>query len=253
MLQCQYCQRSSSAVHDQVGAAAPGPDLASRKIHVRDAAGSLRSHHCDGDANRRDPASAVDAHRDDSRVEPGIHRRFGRKVALPAIGRSYAASATELQWTINAYLLPLSALLLIGGAAGDHYGRRRLLIAGTVIFTLASIGCAIAPSLTVLLIARALQGVGAAMLMPNSLAILGSAFGGEAKGRAIGTWAAAGSIASAAGPPIGGWLIDVVGWRAIFLLNVPLAAAAIAIAWLSWPRAGKASNRWTGRAPRSPR
>src|SRR6187551_2187954 len=92
-------------------------------------------------------------------------------VALPAIGRSYAASATELQWTINAYLLPLSALLLIGGAAGDHYGRRRLLIAGTVIFTLASIACAIAPSLAVLLVARALQGIGAAMLMPNSLAI----------------------------------------------------------------------------------
>jgi EmrB/QacA subfamily drug resistance transporter len=152
-------------------------------------------------------------------------------VALPAIGHSYAASASDLQWTVNAYLLPLSALLLLGGAAGDHYGRRRLLVAGTVIFTLASIACAVAPSLSVLLAARALQGIGAAMLMPNSLAILGSAFIGEAKGRAIGTWAAAGAIASAVGPPVGGWLVGAVGWQAIFWLNVPVAAAGIAIAW----------------------
>jgi EmrB/QacA subfamily drug resistance transporter len=171
-------------------------------------------------------------------------------VALPAIGRSYAASATDLQWTINAYLLPLSALLLIGGAAGDHYGRRRLLIAGTTIFTLASIACAIAPSLAVLLAARALQGIAAALLMPNSLAILGSAFVGEAKGRAVGTWAAAGSMASAAGPPLGGWLIDLVGWRAIFLLNVPLAAAAIAIAWrfVAESSEGEQPLDWTGAA-----
>jgi len=152
-------------------------------------------------------------------------------VALPAIGHSYAASASDLQWTVNAYLLPLSALLLLGGAAGDHYGRRRLLMAGTVIFILASIACAIAPSLPVLLAARALQGIGAAMLMPNSLAILGSAFIGEAKGHAIGTWAAAGAIASAVGPPVGGWLVGSVGWQAIFWLNVPVAAAVIAIAW----------------------
>ena len=152
-------------------------------------------------------------------------------VALPAIGHSYAASASDLQWTVNAYLLPLSALLLLGGAAGDHYGRRRLLMAGTVIFILASIACAIAPSLSVLLAARALQGIGAAMLMPNSLAILGSAFIGEAKGHAIGTWAAAGAIASAVGPPVGGWLVGSVGWQAIFWLNVPVAAAVIAIAW----------------------
>jgi MFS family permease len=122
-------------------------------------------------------------------------------VALPAIGHSYATTASHLQWTINAYLLPLSALLLLGGAAGDHYGRRRLLIGGTAVFTLASIACAVAPSLSGLLAGRVLQGIGAAMLMPNSLAILGSAFVGEAKGRAIGTWAAAGAIASAVGPP----------------------------------------------------
>ena len=152
-------------------------------------------------------------------------------VALPAIGRDLQASPAELQWTINAYLLPLSALLLIGGAAGDHYGRRRLLITGTVLFALASVGCAAAPSVAVLLAARAAQGVGAAMLMPNSLAILGNAFAGEARGRAIGTWAAAGAIAGAVGPPLGGWLIGAAGWRWIFVINVPLATGAIAIAW----------------------
>jgi MFS family permease len=125
-----------------------------------------------------------------------------------------------------------------------------LLIAGTAVFTVASIACAIAPNLAVLLAARALQGIGAALLMPNSLAILGSAFSGEAKGRAVGTWAAAGSIASAAGPPLGGWLIDVVGWRAIFLLNVPVAAAAMAIAWryVAESKQGGLSLDWMGAA-----
>lgn len=152
-------------------------------------------------------------------------------VALPAIGHSYSASASELQWTVNAYLLPLSALLLIGGAAGDHFGRRRLLILGTALFAVASIACALAPSLQILLAARGLQGIGAAMLMPNSLAILGNAFEGEARGRAIGTWASAGAIASAVGPPLGGWLVQAVGWQAIFYINIPVAAAAIFIAW----------------------
>jgi len=152
-------------------------------------------------------------------------------VALPAIGRSLDADAAGLQWTVNAYLLPLSALLLLGGAAGDQLGQRRLLIAGILVFLAASLACAVAPTLEVLLAARAFQGVGAAMLMPNSLGILGNSFSGEAKGRAIGTWAAVGAIASAVGPPLGGWLIEVAGWRAIFYLNLPVGAAAIAIAW----------------------
>jgi EmrB/QacA subfamily drug resistance transporter len=151
-------------------------------------------------------------------------------VALPAIGNSLGGDTADLQWTINAYMLPLSALLLIGGAAGDHFGRRRMLVTGIALFTLASLGCALAPSHTVLLPARALQGIGAAMLLPNSLAILGNAFSGERKGRAVGTWAAAGAIASAVGPPLGGWLVGTIGWRPIFLLNVPVAAGAIAIA-----------------------
>ena len=152
-------------------------------------------------------------------------------VALPAIGRSLDADAAGLQWTVNAYLLPLSALLLLGGAAGDQMGQRRMLIAGILVFLAASLACAVAPTIEVLLAARAFQGVGAAMLMPNSLGILGNSFSGEAKGRAIGTWAAVGAIASAVGPPLGGWLIEVAGWRAIFYLNLPVGAAAIFIAW----------------------
>jgi len=151
-------------------------------------------------------------------------------VGLPAIGQSLQAGGADLQWVINAYLLPLSALLLLGGAAGDLYGRKRLLIAGIFLFALASVACAAAPSLTLLLAGRGLQGIGAAVLMPNSLAILGASFSGEARGRAIGIWASIGAVMSAIGPVLGGWLIDTAGWRTIFLINLPLAAGAIALA-----------------------
>jgi EmrB/QacA subfamily drug resistance transporter len=169
-------------------------------------------------------------------------------VALPAIGKDLGGSAADLSWTINAYLLPLSALLLIGGALGDHYGRRRMLIAGIILFAAASVGCAVAVNLEMLLALRAIQGVGAALLMPNSLGILGSSFEGEARGRAVGTWAAAGAIASAIGPPFGGWLVDAVGWRAIFYLNIPVAIAAIAIAWryVAESASGKDALDWRG-------
>jgi EmrB/QacA subfamily drug resistance transporter len=152
-------------------------------------------------------------------------------VGLPAIGRSLSAGPEALQWVINAYLLPLSALLLLGGAVGDRFGRRRLLIVGTAVFALASLGCAAAPNLGLLLASRLVQGAGAAMLMPSSLAILGASFGGEAKGRAIGVWAASGAALGAVGPVLGGWLIDLGNWRAIFLINLPLAAGAIVLAW----------------------
>ncbi len=151
-------------------------------------------------------------------------------VGLSAIGATFSGGAADMQWVINAYLLPLSTLLLLGGAAGDHYGRTRLLVIGTAIFALASIGCTMAPSLPWLLAARALQGTSAALLMPNSLAILGVAFSGEAKGRAIGIWAAAGAAMAAVGPVVGGWMIDTLGWRSIFLLNVPPAILAIVFA-----------------------
>lgn len=152
-------------------------------------------------------------------------------VALSTIGTDVHGSAADLSWIINAYMLPLSALLLFGGAAGDHFGRRRVLIGGIALFAVASVGCALAGGLEMLLAFRAMQGLGAALLMPNSLGILGSSFEGEARGRAVGTWAAAGAISSAIGPPLGGWLVDAIGWRSIFYLNIPVAAAAIAAAW----------------------
>jgi EmrB/QacA subfamily drug resistance transporter len=150
-------------------------------------------------------------------------------VGLPAIGRSLGADGAGLSWVINGYLLPLSALLLLGGAAGDRYGKRRLLLWGVALFALASLLCAVAPTLPLLVGGRILQGAGAAMLMPNSLAILGTHFNGEARGRAIGIWAAVGAAAGAIGPLLGGWLIDVVGWRAIFFINLPLAALALVL------------------------
>jgi EmrB/QacA subfamily drug resistance transporter len=160
-------------------------------------------------------------------------------VALPAIGAGLHAHASGLQWTVNGYLLPLSALLLLGGAAGDRFGRRRLFLAGIALFALASALCAMAPSLELLLAGRALQGIASAMLMPNSLALLGAAFAGEARGKAIGTWAAAGAVAGAVGPVLGGWLVGAVGWRSIFLVNLPLCAGAL---WLGWRYVAESSE-----------
>jgi len=164
-------------------------------------------------------------------------------VGLPAIGASLGARADTLQWIINAYLLPLSALLLLGGAMGDRFGRRMMLIAGIAIFALSSAFCALAMTPFWLLSGRAAQGIGAAILLPNSLAILGETFTGEARGRAIGTWAAMGAVVGAVGPVLGGWLIDAVGWRAIFLLNLPLAIAAIMLALIFVQEAQPSTKR----------
>src|SRR5688572_26707187 len=131
-------------------------------------------------------------------------------VGLPAIGASLAASAADLQWVVNAYLLPLSALLLLGGAAGDRFGRRRMFMLGITGFTAASLTCALAPSLEVLLAGRFVQGASAAMLLPSSLALLGTVYDGPARGRAIGTWAASTTVFAALGPLVGGWLIGSV-------------------------------------------
>jgi EmrB/QacA subfamily drug resistance transporter len=172
-------------------------------------------------------------------------------VALPAIGRSFQAGTAEVQWVINAFMLPLSALLLIGGAAGDRYGRRRVMLWGIVLFTAASVVCAAAPGLEIFLAGRVLQGLGAAMLMPNSLAILSSAFTGEKRGRAVGTWAAAGAISGALAPMLGGWLVDGVGWPVIFLINVPIAIAAIALGFCYVPESENDERPppdWTGAA-----
>lgn len=151
-------------------------------------------------------------------------------VALPAIRASYGAGGQEVQWVVNAYLLPLSALLLLGGALGDHFGRRLLLVVGTAIFAATSLICALAPSLPILLAARAAQGVGAALLLPNSLALLNAAFQGEKRGRAVGIWAASGAAMAAVAPLVGGWLVGTVGWPAIFYINLPLALGAILLA-----------------------
>jgi EmrB/QacA subfamily drug resistance transporter len=163
-------------------------------------------------------------------------------VALPAIERDLAssgASGASIGWLINAYLLTLGALVLVGGAAGDRYGRKRMFLVGIAVFTAASLGCTLAPGFAWLLAARALQGLGAALLVPASLAILGAAFEGEARGRAVGTWAAASAVTGALGPLVGGWLVDAVGWRAIFLINLPIAAIA---AWLSWHKVDESQS-----------
>ena len=163
-------------------------------------------------------------------------------VGLPAIARALAAGGAGLSWIVNGYLLPLSALLLLGGAAGDRYGRRRVLMLGVALFALASVLCALAPTLGWLVAGRIVQGTGAALLMPNSLAILGASFEGEARGRAIGIWAAVGAGAGAIGPLLGGWLIDIVGWRAIFLINVPIAALALLLAVRALPPEAKVAR-----------
>jgi EmrB/QacA subfamily drug resistance transporter len=152
-------------------------------------------------------------------------------VALPALAHGLHADPSSLSWAINAYLLPLGSLILLGGSLGDHFGRRLVFLIGLLLFAAASILSAVAPTFAWLLAGRAMQGTGAALLMPNSLAILGGAFSGEERGRAIGTWAAVGAIAGALGPIAGGWLVDTIGWRVIFIINIPVALAAGFLTW----------------------
>ena len=160
-------------------------------------------------------------------------------IALPAIQRDLAGGQgtglAAMQWIINAYLLALGSLVLVGGSLGDRFGRRRILILGIAIFTAASAACGLASGATTLIAARAVQGVGAALLVPASLAIIGNVFEGDARGKAIGTWAAWASITGAAGPVLGGWLVDALSWRAIFFLNLPLAVATNALALYAVP------------------
>ena len=151
-------------------------------------------------------------------------------VALPAIRAGTGADAAEVQWVVNIYTLPLAALILLGGALGDHHGRRRWLVIGTGLFGAGSLVCALSGSLEPLLVGRALQGLGAGLLLPNSLALLNGVYKGEARGSAIGTWAAAGASAAAIAPLLGGWLVDTVGWQSIFYINLPFVAAAILVA-----------------------
>jgi EmrB/QacA subfamily drug resistance transporter len=151
-------------------------------------------------------------------------------VALPALQSAFGASAALVQWVINAYLLPLGALVLIGGAAGDRYGRRRVFVIGVILFAVASLACALAPTAGWLVAARAVQGCAAALMTPASLALLGASFAKSDRARAFGIWAGAGALTTAFGPVLGGWLVDTAGWRTIFLVNLPLAAIAVVIA-----------------------
>ncbi|HVT66519.1 MAG TPA: MFS transporter [Trebonia sp.] len=151
-------------------------------------------------------------------------------IALPAIGRDFHASVASMQWVVDGYTLPLAGLLLLGGALGDVHGRRRVFMIGTVWFAVASLGCGIAPDAGILIAARALQGVGAALLTPGSLAILQAAFTQEDRSKAIGAWSGLGGVATAVGPFVGGWLIGAVSWRLVFFINLPVAAAVVAIA-----------------------
>jgi len=152
-------------------------------------------------------------------------------IALPAIQQGLGANLADLQWVSNAYLLLLGSLILVGGGLGDRIGRRRIFLAGIFLFGAASIVCAIAPTVGILIVARLVQGVGAALLVPQSLAIISATFPKDVRGKAIGTWAAASSIATSIGPPVGGLLIDLLSWRVAFWINVPIAALAI---WLTW-------------------
>jgi EmrB/QacA subfamily drug resistance transporter len=151
-------------------------------------------------------------------------------VALPELQRAFAATVTDLQWIVNAYMLTLAALILPGGALGDRYGRRRVFVWGVAVFAAASLWCALAPSLPHLLAARALQGVGGALLTPGSLAILSASFPAPERGRAIGLWSGFSTLGAALGPLLGGWLVDALSWRWIFWILLPLAAGVATIA-----------------------
>lgn len=151
-------------------------------------------------------------------------------VALKTIGEDLDASVGQLQWIVNGYLLTLASLILVGGSLGDRFGRRRVFVVGTCWFATASLLCGLAPTPEVLIAARVLQGVGGALLTPGSLAMIQGAFATEDRAAAIGTWTGLGGIASAAGPFVGGALVQFADWRLIFLINLPLAAATVVIA-----------------------
>jgi EmrB/QacA subfamily drug resistance transporter len=150
-------------------------------------------------------------------------------VALPVMQSELGANAAQMQWVVEGYALFLSALILAGGSLGDLYGRKRLFIIGIAIFTAGSLGCALAPNIDMLIIARCLQGIGAACAVPESLALISASFSGEARGRAIGTWSGFAAITGAIGPLIGGWLAQHASWRWVFLINVPIAACVFVI------------------------
>jgi EmrB/QacA subfamily drug resistance transporter len=170
-------------------------------------------------------------------------------VALPALQASFHASVVDVQWVIESYGLILAALILVGGTSGDLFGRRLVFVAGVSIFALASVGCGLAANIHQLIIARSVQGMGAALLVPGSLAIISTSFDEKSRGQAIGTWSGFTSITTAIGPVLGGWLVGHASWRWVFFINLPLAAAVIVISlWFIPETRSSATGRldWWG-------
>jgi EmrB/QacA subfamily drug resistance transporter len=171
-------------------------------------------------------------------------------VALPALQSALHATASQMQWIIESYALLLSALLLLGGSLGDLYGRTRIFVLGVVVFAVASAWCGLAPSISWLIIARGVQGVGAALLVPGSLALISASFPEDKRGRAIGTWSGFTSITAAIGPVLGGWMVEHASWRWVFFINLPIAVTVVCITLSRVPesRNAKASTKldWPG-------
>jgi len=173
-------------------------------------------------------------------------------VALPFLQTNLNATAIGIQWVVEAYALFLSALLLVGGSLGDRYGRRRIFNIGVVIFAIASALCGFAANIEQLIIARAVQGMGGALLVPGSLALISSSFDEDKRGKAIGTWSGFSAITTAIGPVLGGWLVEHLTWRAAFFLNLPLAVAVLVISIWKVPESSEKEHHgsldWTGAA-----
>ncbi|HEX4543273.1 MAG TPA: MFS transporter, partial [Candidatus Acidoferrum sp.] len=163
-------------------------------------------------------------------------------VALPALQASLGGTVIDVQWVVEGYGLFLSALILVGGSLGDLFGRRRMFLAGVAVFAVASAACGLAPNIHQLVLARAVQGLGAAFLVPGSLSIISASFREKERGRAIGTWSGVTAITTALGPVLGGWLIEHASWRWAFFLNVPIAAAVIALSLWRVPESRNAAR-----------
>jgi EmrB/QacA subfamily drug resistance transporter len=173
-------------------------------------------------------------------------------VALPALQKSLKATVVDMQWIVESYALFLASLLLVGGALGDRFGRKLIFSLGVVLFALASVWCGLAPDVNQLIVARAVQGIGGALLVPGSLAIISASFSKEKRGQAIGTWSGFTAITAAVGPVLGGWLIENISWRTIFFINVPLAAVVLALVFWHVPESrdedGAYGLDWPGAA-----